>query len=103
MGTPVAVFASSVKSFIEKNMAIEKGQAVMKPIATVPMMAIGTIFSGRATSSAMCVAQSKQAKAQFVLMSPTIKARPLESQPVRLTKLANTNDAGSFKFVNRLL
>lgn len=43
-------------------------------MATVPMIAIGIIFSGRATSSAKWVAQSRQAKAQLVLISPTIKA-----------------------------
>ena len=57
-----------------KNMAREKNQDVTKPIATVPIMAIGIIFSGRDTSSAMCVAQSRHAKAQLVLIKPTINA-----------------------------
>lgn len=43
-------------------------------MATVPMIAIGIILSGRATSSAICVAQSRQANAQFVLINPTMKA-----------------------------
>ena len=57
-----------------KNMARDQNHEVTNPIATVPMMAMGIIFSGRATSSAMCVAQSKQAKAQFVLINPTMNA-----------------------------
>lgn len=87
---------NDVKSFMLKNIATEKGQAVKKPMATVPMMAMGTMRSGCATSSAMCVAQSRQAKAQFVLMRPTMKAMPFCSQPVALTKLAKTKEAGSY-------
>jgi hypothetical protein len=44
----------------------------------------------------MWVAQSRQAKAQLVLMRPTMKAMPLEAQPVLLTKLAKTNWAVSW-------
>jgi hypothetical protein len=47
----------------------------------------------------MWVAQSRQAKAQLVLMRPTIKAMPLEAQPVLLTKLAKTNCAVSLEVV----
>lgn len=57
-----------------KNMEREKNHEVTKPIATVPMMAMGIIFSGRATSSAKCVAQSRHANAQFVLTKPTMNA-----------------------------
>ena len=46
-----------------KNWAMEKNQEVVKPIATVPMIAMGTWRSGRWTSSARWVAQSRQAKA----------------------------------------
>lgn len=57
-----------------KNMARDQNHEVTNPIATVPIMAMGIIFSGRATSSAKCVAQSKHANAQFVLINPTMKA-----------------------------
>lgn len=61
-----------------KNMAREKNHDVTKPMATVPMIAIGITLSGWATSSAMCVAQSRQAKAQLVFTSPTMKALPMK-------------------------
>jgi hypothetical protein len=86
---------------MEKNMAMEKGQAVLKPIATVPIMAMGMRRSGWWISSAMWVAQSRQAKAQLVLMRPTMKAIPLEAQPVLLTKLAKTNCAVSLEIIRR--
>lgn len=60
-------------------------------MATVARMAIGMERSGRETSSARWVAESRQAKTQFGLMRPTRKARPSEGQPVELTKLAKTN------------
>jgi hypothetical protein len=60
-------------------------------MATVPIMAIGIIFSGRGTSSAMCVAQSRHANAQFVFTRPTIKAIPFCFQPVLLMKVTKTN------------
>lgn len=76
MGRPVGVMKSSSNFWILKNMAREKNHDVTKPIATVPMIAVGITVPGLATSSAMCVAQSRQAKAQLVFMSPTIKASP---------------------------
>ena len=94
MGTPVAVVWRVGRSVRLKNILTLKNQEVTKPIATVPMIAMGIIFSGRATSSAMCVAQSRQANAQFVLISPTMKAMPFCFQPVLLRKLAKTNLAG---------
>lgn len=94
MGTRVAEPRISEKSpTIEKNMAMEKNQLVTNPIATVPIMAMGTIFSGRWTSSARCVAQSRQAKLQLVLTRPTIKAIPPSFHPVLLMKVAKTNFA----------
>lgn len=81
-------------------------------MATVDMMAMGMVRAGWATSSARWVAQSRQAKAQLVLMRPTMNAEirgggvsavkrivwrveglpmPLEDQPVLLTKFAKTN------------
>ena len=63
MGTAVEVLKRESRSEMEKNMAMLKGQAVPKPMKTVPMMAMGTIRSGWWTSSARCVAQSRQAKA----------------------------------------
>ena len=70
---------------------MEKNQEVTKPMATVPMMAIGIMRSGLCTSSAMWVAQSRQAKAQLVLTRPTMKAMPPSLQPVLLMKVAKTN------------
>lgn len=78
MGTPVEGTKSSSRFWMLKNMAREKNHDVTKPIATVPMIAVGIAFSGWATSSAMCVAQSRQAKAQLVFISPTMKALPLK-------------------------
>lgn len=46
MGTPVGVLKSSSNSWMLKNMAREKNHDVTKPIATVPMIAIGITFSG---------------------------------------------------------
>ncbi len=63
-------------------------QDVTKPIATVPIIAIGIIRSGFSISSAKWVAQSRQAKAQFVLVSPMINAIPFCDQPVLFTKVA---------------
>src|ERR1700716_889258 len=65
-------------------------------MATVPMMAIGIALSGFPTSSARCVAESRQANTQFGLMSPTMKASPSEPHPVELTKVANTNLASEW-------
>lgn len=75
---------------MEKNMEILYSQLVAKPIAIVPMMAIGMVRSGCWTSSARWVAQSRHAKAQLVLMRPTIKAMMSESQPVLFSKCAKT-------------
>ena len=61
----------------------------MKPIATVPRIAMGIMREGSATSSARCVAQSRQAKAQLVLIRPTMKAIPFKDQPVLFVKVAN--------------
>lgn len=72
-------------------MAMLKSQAVTNPMATVPQMAMGIIFSGLATSSAKWTAQSKQVKAQFVLIRPMMNAIPPLSQPVLLMKVAKTN------------
>ena len=91
----MAVFATPTRLFRLNIMLIEKNHDVMKPMATVPMMAIGTILSGLGTSSAMCVAQSRHANAQFALIRPTIKAMPDASQPVWLIKVAKTNLAVS--------
>ena len=63
-----------LKSFKLNIMLMLKNQAVTNPIPTVPMIAIGMTFSGLGTSSAICVAQSRQAKAQLQLISPTMKA-----------------------------
>lgn len=110
MGTPVAVALRSSTLVMLKNIAIEKVQPVTKPMATVPMIATGIIFSGWWISSDRWVAQSKQANAQLVLISPTMNAKrkdqhtsficpqwsvpmPFWDQPVLLTKLANTNFA----------
>ena len=94
IGTPVSDAPISAKSpTIEKKMPTEKNQLVTNPIPTVPIMAIGTIFSGRCTSSARCVAQSRQAKAQFVFTRPTMKAIPSCCQPVLLIKVAKTKRA----------
>jgi hypothetical protein len=76
-----------------KNIAMLKNQLVTNPMPTVPMIAIGTIFSGRWTSSAKCVAQSRHAKDQFVLTRPTMKATLLSCQPVLLMKVAKTKRA----------
>lgn len=76
MGTKVLVPVMPFSLFKLNIMLMLKNQAVTNPIATVPMMAIGIIFSGLGTSSAMCVAQSRQAKAQLQLIRPTIKAMP---------------------------
>ena len=76
-------------------MLIEKNQAVVKPMPIVPMMAMGMTRSGLGTSSAMCVAQSRHANAQLVLMRPTMKAIPDSRQPVVLTNDAKTNLAVS--------
>ena len=53
MGTSVGVLKRALRSFMEKNMAMEKGQAVVKPMATVPIMAMGMRRSGWWISSAM--------------------------------------------------
>ena len=49
MGTPVAVPVrpSISAALMLKNMAMEKVQEVMNPMATVPRIATGIIFSGR--------------------------------------------------------
>lgn len=73
------------------SMETTKHQLVTNPIATVPMIAMGIIFSGRGTSSAKCVAQSRHAKAQLALISPVINAMPELVQPVLLIKVAKTN------------
>ena len=77
-------------------MLMLKNQAVTKPMATVPIMAMGIIFSGLGTSSAKCVAQSRQAKAQLQLIRPTIKAIPFWGHPVELIKVAKTKLADSW-------
>lgn len=46
MGTPVEVKKRSSKFWMLKNMAREKNHDVTKPIATVPIIAIGITFSG---------------------------------------------------------
>ena len=48
---------------MEKNIAMLKNQDVTKPMATVPMIAMGIWRAGEETSSARWVAQSRQAKA----------------------------------------
>src|SRR5690606_27608300 len=60
-------------------------------MAMVPMMVIGMTRSGRGTSSARWVAESRQEKAQLGLMRPTMKAIAPDSQPVSLVNVANTN------------
>lgn len=67
---------------MEKNIAMEYVQDVTKPMAIVPMIAMGIMRSGRWISSARWVAQSRHAKAQFVFMRPTMNAMGLEDQPV---------------------
>jgi hypothetical protein len=65
-GTYVGVLDTCVR-FVKLNiMLMEKNHDVRNPITTVPMMAKGIILSGCGTSSAICVAQSRQAKAQLV-------------------------------------
>lgn len=76
MGTKVVVPVMASKSFKLNIMLMLKNHAVTNPIATVPMMAMGIIFSGLGTSSARWVAQSRQAKAQLQLMRPTMNAMP---------------------------
>jgi hypothetical protein len=51
-----------LRSAMEKKMAMLKGQAVRKPMKTVPRMAMGMVRAGLGTSSARWVAQSRQAK-----------------------------------------
>lgn len=46
MGTPVEVALRSSTLVMLKNMAMEKVQEVTNPMATVPIMATGIIFSG---------------------------------------------------------
>ena len=92
MGAPVSEFTMSLKSpTMLKNILMLKNQLVTNPIATVPIMAIGIIRSGWWTSSARCVAQSKHANAQLVLMSPTMNAIPFKDQPVLFMNVAKTN------------
>ena len=93
MGTRVVVPVTPARSVKLNIMLMLKNQAVTKPMATVPMMAMGIIFSGRGTSSAMWVAQSRQAKAQLQLIRPTMKAMPFCGQPVALMKVAKTKRA----------
>jgi hypothetical protein len=71
-----------------------KNHAVTKPMATVPQMAMGMLRSGFGTSSAKCVAQSRQQNGQLVLIRPTMKAMPALSQPVLLMNVAKTKEAG---------
>jgi len=76
---------------ILKNIARQNTQEVINPKATVLIMALGMIFSGHLTSSAICVAASRQTKSQFGLINPKRKASPLDDQPVEFVKVANTN------------
>lgn len=96
MGTRVAVLTSSSRFVMEKNIAMEYTNAVTNPIATVPIIAKGILRSGCGTSSAKCVAESRHANDQLGLIRPTMKAIAFDSQPVLLTKLANTNFAFCF-------
>ena len=58
-------------------MLMLKNHDVTNPMATVPMIAIGIIFSGLGTSSAMCVAQSRQAKGPIVIDEANNERNPV--------------------------